>query len=205
MICYTCITNGYDDLRDPVVSDGWDYICYSDTQQHSDVWDCRITSKPQRELKITAHKELGNVPTLYVDGNIQIIDDLNKLLWAIQPVFSVWRHPTRDCIFDEAEAVIKIKGLDEEVVHKQMERYKDMPHHWGLGQTNVLFRDFSRAWVRDLSDQWWAEVSSGLDRDQLSFTYVCWKMGYRPHFIPNKIIDRYFRLHLHNKNLWRYE
>ena len=205
MICYTVITNKYDDLKDPVISEGWEYVCYSDVQQKSDVWDCRITDKPQRDLKINGHKIFGKEQTLYIDGSIEIISDLNVLLPAIQPTFSLWRHPVRDCIFDEADAVVKHKGLDKEIVDKQMLRYKDMPRHWGLGQTGVMFRDFGFDWVSEVSDDWWGEVSTGLDRDQLSLTFVCWSMGIKPHFIPGKIIDRFFKLHLHNKNLWRYE
>lgn len=205
MICYTCITNGYDNLKDPVVTEGWEYICYSDVQQKSDIWDCRITDKPQRELKILGYKESGNVPALYIDGSIEVTGNLDRLMSAIKPQFSIWRHPVRDCIFEEAKAVIRHKGLDEDIVNKQMERYKDMPHHWGLGQTGIMFRDFSLDWVRGLSDSWWSEVSTGLDRDQLSLTYVCWNMGKRPHFIPTQIIGQHFKLHLHNKNLWRYE
>ena len=206
MICYTVITNKYDTLKDPkVVADGWEYIVYSDVEQKSDVWEYRHTDKAQRDLKINGHKLFPGELTLYVDGSIEILTDLNLFMMPIKHDFSIWRHPVRDCIFDEAEAVIKHKGLDEDVVNEQMKRYKDMPPHWGLGQTGVMLRDFGVDWVCDVCDSWWGEVSTGLDRDQLSLTFVMWSMFKRPHFIPCQIINKHFKLHLHNKNLWRYE
>ena len=66
MICYTCITNKYDNLKDPrVVTPGWKYICYSDEQQKSDIWETVITKKPQGEIKILGYK-------------VVIIDNLNE-------------------------------------------------------------------------------------------------------------------------------
>ena len=201
MIVYTCITNDYDNLKEPrVITPGWEYICYSDAQQKSDVWETIITDRPQREVKILGNDY--NERVLYVDGSIQIIGDLDKFLMAIGKTFSLWRHPVRDCIFQEAEAVIEIKGLNKEVVYRQMLKYNDMPRHWGLGQTGVLYRDFGDEDVQRLSIRWWNEVRDGVTRDQLSLTWCAWKLGMRPHFVPESIIDRYFLLYPHNTSVW---
>ena len=42
IVCYTCITKGYDDLLDPYVkSSGIDFICFSDKEMKSDIWKWR--------------------------------------------------------------------------------------------------------------------------------------------------------------------
>ena len=205
MICYTVITKGYDDLKDPIPLEGWEYICFTDDPDlRSDVWEMRVTQKTQRQVKIMGYEYIGNVPALYIDGSIEIIDNLDKFMMAIRKEWSVWKHPQRDCIFDEADAVVEFKGLDDAEVKKQMLRYEALPRHWGLGQTGVMFRDFSLEWVRQLSRLWYHEVANGFDRDQLSLSYCAWSMGKRPHLVPNTIICKYFKLHFHKDNLWNY-
>ena len=205
MICYNVITNGYDTLKEPTyVTPGWEYICFSDVKQKSKVWDYRITKKPNKEIKILGHKELGNVPALYVDGSITITDNLDNFVQACRREWSLWKHPLRDCIFDEAEAVIKHKGFEREVVDEQMKRYWDMPRNWGLGQTGVILRDFSIDWVRELSTMWYYEVTHGVPRDQLSLMWCAWAMHRHLHLVPNVIVCKYFKLHFHLNNLWDY-
>ena len=203
MIVYTCITNDYDDLKDPtVITPGWEYICYSDVEQRSDVWDCRITEKTQREVKILGYHEFGHEPALYVDGSIQIMGNLDNFVRGIRSDFSLWKHPDRDCIFDEAEAVVNLRGQDKARVDEQMKRYDAIPRHWGLGQTGVMFRDFSVEWVRALSYIWYQEVRQGVSRDQLSLSYLSWLMGRKPFFIPEAVIGRHFRLFHHKREYY---
>ena len=203
MICYTCITRDYDDLKEPtVITPGWEYICFSDVQQYSDVWDCRITDKTQREVKIMGWHELGEVPALYVDGSIQIMGNLDNFVRGIRSDFSLWKHPDRDCIFDEADAVVKLRGQDKARVDEQMKRYEAIPRHWGLGQTGVMYRDFSVEWVRTLSHMWYEEVRQGVSRDQLSLSYLSWLMGKRPFFIPEAVIRKHFKMYRHAKEFY---
>ena len=205
MICYTCIVADYDDLKDPVPAEGWEYICYTDDPElKSNVWDVQLIDKPQRYVKIKGYEYVGHDPALYIDGSIEIVGDLNRFMMAIRKEWSLWKHPARDCIFDEAQAVVDLKGLDKDEVMRQMERYEAIPRHWGLGQTGVLFRDFSLEWVRKLSRLWYHEVANGFNRDQLSLSYCAWAMGKRPHLVPNSIITKYFKLHFHKDNLWNY-
>ena len=198
MICFTCITNDYDTLKDPkVVTPCWEYVCFSDKPQQSDIWDVRITKKTQREVKIMGYHEFGEWPALYVDGSIEIAGNLNNFVGAIRPDFSLWKHPGRDCIFDEADKVVEVRGQKREIVDKQMKRYDAIPRHYGLGQTGVLYRDFSKEWVRALSYMWWREVQQGVSRDQLSLSYLMWLSGHKQFLIPDAIIGRHFRLYHH--------
>lgn len=204
-IVFTIITNDWDDLKDPVPSAGWEYICYTDNPElRSNVWDVQVIDKPQREVKIKGYEYVGHEPALYIDGSIEILGDLNKFIRGIRHDWSLWKHPVRDCIFDEAKAVVEVKNQDKDEVAKQMLRYETLPRHWGLGQTGVMYRDFSIEWVRKLSRLWWFEVANGVNRDQLSLSYCAWAMGKRPHLIPQSVIGNFFKLHYHKANLWNY-
>ena len=203
MICYTCITNSFDTLKDPkVITPGWEYICFSDTEQHSDIWDCRITDKVNKDVKILGWHEIGEQPALYVDGSIEIIGNLNNFVQGIRSDFSLWKHPSRDCIFQEADAVVAVRGQDRERVDEQMVRYEAIPRNYGLGQTGVLYRDFSVEWVRAVSYMWWREIVQGVNRDQLSLSYLMWLSGHKQFLIPSVIIGRHFKLHRHKQEIY---
>ena len=120
-VCYTVITNHYDTLKEPsVITPGWEYVLLTDHTVNSDVWDVRITTAHNRYLKINAPFD---GLTIYVDGSIEIIGDLNEFIAEVSQVFTIWRHPHRTCTFTEAEAVIKLKGMNPNEVYKQMQRY----------------------------------------------------------------------------------
>jgi len=88
MAIYTAIYGDYDYLLDPlVVSNKADYICFTDSEDlTSDVWEIRRKTFPElssqmsnRKMKILPHKFLSEYDkSIYVDGNIKILDDLGK-------------------------------------------------------------------------------------------------------------------------------
>lgn len=81
IVCYTCITGGYDSLKDPlVVSKGIDYICFTDnTFLRSKIWQTRLIPKElnylsnvkkQRIVKICPHRYLKEYDiSIWVDGS----------------------------------------------------------------------------------------------------------------------------------------
>ena len=200
---YTVITNHYDKLKEPTfVTPGWEYVCLTDDDTiNSDVWTIKKTTAHNRYLKINA---LFDGLTLYVDGSIEITGDLNEFIAEVPRVFTIWRHPARTCTFTEAEAVIKLKGMNPNEVYKQMQRYAmdGFPRNYGLGQNAIMLRDLSDKRVRDICDVWWKEWEAGVKRDQLSLIYSFWKLGYYPDFIEQNVINKYFIWHNHeSRNL----
>lgn len=190
--CYTVITNSYDELKDPYVSDGWQYVVFSDRHLDSDVWDCIITEKHNRDIKIRPHLEMFENLTLYVDGSIEIVGNLNEFVSEVPNWFSIWQHPHRQCTFDEAATVISIKGMNSKRVWKQMERYKSLPRNWGLGANGIMLRDLADEKVKQICELWWSEFNRGAPRDQLSLMYCFWSMGYKPDLFDNSIMQKYF-------------
>ena len=191
-VVYTCITGAYDTLKDPKrLSEGWDYVCFTDNPNFvSSVWDIRPLPKEteglsqvkkQRYVKINAHKVLPEYNiSIWVDGNMEIIGDVNSLLNHVMvDDVSVYvpKHPQRSCIYDEASAVIKMKKDAPENVDPQIKRYKEegFPAKYGLLQSNILIRKHNEEDCIRLMEAWFDELKDNSHRDQLSFNYVLWK------------------------------
>ena len=203
-VVFTVITNNYDTLKEPaVITEGWRYVCFSDRFYESDVWECYITNKSQRFIKIRGYREMLGRSTsgtcIYIDGSFEIIGDLNKFVKEVPTWFSMRSHPFRDCTFKEAQAVINLKGMHPGLVNQQMERYKDMPECWGLVETGVIVRDIANKDVRKICLKWWSEFKRGVPRDQITVMPAFYRLGMRPHFIPGKVVRKYFKNHDHIK------
>lgn len=191
---YTVISNSYDTLKDPkIVSDGWEYICLSDQPIESDVWQYRHLECHNREPKIMAHEYFDGL-TLYVDGSISIHGDLNEFIAETPNWFSLWSHPHRGCTYEEAEAVIKLKGMSPTSVYNQVDRYakEGFPYNFGLGANGIMLRNLSDPTVQAICDLWWTEWERGTKRDQLSLMYSFWKMGYEPDLFNDSVMQKYF-------------
>ena len=91
IVCYTCITGGYDELKDVLVKPrNIDFICFSDVNFRSYTWEVRAVPKElcylsnvkkQRIVKICPHRYLREYDiSIWVDGNILVKGDLNKFI-----------------------------------------------------------------------------------------------------------------------------
>ena len=207
IVCYTCITDGYDQILDPlVVSPGIDFICFSDKQIQSKIWKWKQIPKEiesldkirqQRSIKICPHKYLKEYDiSIWVDGNIQIKNDLNKFIKQYNlDVCPLWirKHPARDCIYDEAKECIAQRKAPKEVIEKQVLKYKavNYPAHNKLVESGIILRKHNDTQCQKICDVWFAEVLTESYRDQLSFNYACWatKFRYGTMIYDNVIID----------------
>ncbi len=191
---YTVITGNYDQLKPPrVISQGWDYVVFSDKFLDVPPWNCTITEKHNREIKIKA-EDLYKGLTLYVDGSIEIIGDLNQFCSEVPNWYTAWRHPHRTTVKQEAKAVIRLKGCDPIEVNEMMARYKRSGFkEMGLAACGVLLRDLSNPMVRKINNIWYNEWLNGPGRDQLSFMYAFFKAGYQPDLFDNETFNKYFK------------
>jgi hypothetical protein len=114
---------------------------------------------------------------VYVDADIfldketefSLIEDLKKSGKEI----GVFKHPWRDCIYEEGQEVIKLNKANKEQVIRQLKRYKSLgvPEHGGLASCGILVRHHTPEIVQ-LNAMWWAEYCAGCERDQISFPFV---------------------------------
>ena len=220
VVCYTCITGGYDSLKDPlVVSKGIDYICFTDNPfLKSKVWqtkpipkelDYLSNIKKQRIVKICPHRYLKEYDiSIWVDGSFQIIGDLMKFIeqYDLKKTSLYTRiHPTRDCIYDEANICVSTKRETKYIADKQTNRYKleGYPKNAGLAETGIILRQHNDIRCKLMSNIWASEILNGSHRDQLSFNYACWKVKFLPGYLINEFKARdnsIFMFKNHGKN-----
>ena len=86
---YTCITADYDELHEPArVTPGADYVCFSDRQLESRIWQVRplahVAQTPSRSAryhKLMSHRVLPDYDvTLWLDGSYRIDQELSTLI-----------------------------------------------------------------------------------------------------------------------------
>ncbi|WP_435066122.1 glycosyltransferase domain-containing protein [Halobaculum sp. EA56] len=188
-VVYTAIYGGYDHLIEPrYPADNIDYICFTDDQTlTSDVWDVRVPNVnpdlppnlKNRRVKILAHEYLPEYDySVYVDGNVGITASLRPLINKYrEEKFVAPTHPVRDCVYDEAEACLKLNKGDPESIRAQIEAYRDegLPEEWGLTANRLLLRQHTSPDVKQLMKDWWRELETYSSRDQLSLPFVLWK------------------------------
>ena len=189
-VVYTAIFGGVDQLVAPErVGDGWDYLCFSDEPVSCPPWRWIATqphdltpARASRRLKVNATTVLPTAKvSLWVDGNVQPLADPGDLVerYLGDADIACHLHPERDCLFDEAVAIID-QGKDTALVLAQVLRYArlGMPTSAGLHATGGILRRHTPS-VAAMEATWWAEILRGSHRDQLSLPYALRDHGLR--------------------------
>ena len=89
IVIYTAIFGGKDNLIEPeFVPEGCDFVCFTDGDFQSDVWNVRKVEptfndpvRNARMYKVLPHKYLSEYEvSLWIDGNLLLRDDVNELI-----------------------------------------------------------------------------------------------------------------------------
>lgn len=189
---YTAIVGNYDTIRQPLaVDERFDYYLFSNDirEDHIGVWQVRhipysnpIQTKIARWVKTHPDVLLPDYEySLWLDANIQIrLPDVYERSVALKEnetkAASMWHHQ-RDCIYDEAVAILCGQRDHERPVFRwvQMLKQHRYPHHNGLFETGVLLRNHRDKTVQKMDSFWWDCISHYSRRDQLSFGFALWK------------------------------
>lgn len=191
IIVYSVIVNGYDDVKTPKEYDpNVKYILFTDDENiKSDVWEVKPVDflknikdlrKKARYVKVNPHLILPDHDvSIWVDSCFEPrFTDTKKMLEDIgmdKNNMMAYKHPERNCIFDEANSVIHWKLDTPETVSRQMKRYYDMgfQKNYGLYETGFLIRKNNNK-VKNFNDTWWTEIKNNSGRDQLSHMFASW-------------------------------
>lgn len=219
---YTCISGGYDDLREPkYISENCDYFCISDqktSEQSVYKWldinqflpdENLDNTRKNRYCKINSHKIFPEYKyTIYVDGNIEIINDVSMCISDIGRCGAAVAGKTSClCTYFEAMRCIETGKDTKENITRQIEKYynEGFPRFRGTFLCNVLIREHMSEKTVKLMEDWWLEVRNECKRDQISFPYVLWKNGYTAEdvgtILDNPLVDNpYWKfIYKHNK------
>ena len=191
-VVYTCISGNYDELQQQsYTAPEWDYICFTNNKkllkhQKIGVWQIRplvytesTQTKNARYHKINALKIFPEYEkSLWIDANINITTPfIFDTIKTTDKDLLIPYHPERDCIYDEADAVISHKKEKEDIVKKQVALLKSlkMPEHYGLNETLLIYRKHGNKHSEDIMTQWWDFLKENSKRDQLALSYILFK------------------------------
>ena len=143
---------------------------------------------------------------IYIDGSIEITspDFVRHCLDALgDQDMALYRHPQRDCIYDEAIASKPLNKYQSQNIDAQICFYTSIfPRHGGLYACGVMVRRIQSASVRELMARWWWEIIKWTYQDQLSFPVVCKLSGFTPNTFPgNQYKNAFFKVHWHDDKL----
>ena len=170
-----------------------EYISFSEKRSSS--WQTR---KPCNKFKnnalnakihkILTHKYLNDDIFMWIDGDIKLTADPEELVEIMgDNNFLFFKHPTRDCLFDEAKDCIRIGRGDKEDITEQYEDYYELPRHAGLIESAVFLRR-NNPEANALMEKWWIEICRYSSRDQISWLKVFLNKDYilLDNFLNNK-------------------
>ena len=189
---YTVLFNNYDELKLPKnhkkLRNESDFFCitndpiiknpkeYYNILIKSELYSSPILSN--RYYKILTPAELKEYEyTIYVDGSVLITaDSLIELVYDIleEPKFALFRHPIRNCVYEEAKAIIDRDKLEpiEVLKHVRFLKGKKYPKNNGLHVCTVLIRKNDDQDVNVACHLWWQLFMNGAKRDKPHFDYV---------------------------------
>ena len=200
VVVYTAVFDNYDTLLDQPYNPQARYVCFGNAPQPSNTWEFikvdRYQSSATRDARyckvMSHHFVTKDEYCIWLDANLVLWDDPIKICnkWLVSADMAVFKHPHRDCIYDEVKACEHYSKDDSKIMRKQVARYRTegYPKHDGLIWTAFIARRQTEE-VKLFNDMWWKEIMAGSHRDQLGFPYVLKKMGIRTQFVSNGIRD----------------
>jgi hypothetical protein len=198
----TSITSGKDSFLQDQVRGNAKFIAFLDNPKDSDVWEIKKAhdrfTDPRRNSRIhkmLIHKYVDTEYSIWIDGNIRLLKTPEELIekYLKDCDLAVFKHPNRDCLYDEAMVCAKLRLDDPEVIIEQAKAYEDSGYakHKGLCECGIIIRRHTQK-VEEFNDAWWAEYCRYSRRDQISFMYAVDKVGLQIHAIGD-----YFKLKNH--------
>jgi len=195
IIAYTCIVGNYDTLMEPDedIARHYDLYLISDKKPKQSVYkwidiqdilpnSVSDPTRMNRYCKMNAHKIFPQYRrSIYYDGNILLKRTLDDCFADLKKAKIGIASPNQwSCIYEEAIRMIAQKRDIPERIVAQMKKYwlQGMPVKFGSCWCNVLIREHNHPNCIKLMEDWWQEVESESNRDQLSFPYVLWKNNY---------------------------
>jgi len=196
----TSITGDKDQLIEKQVRGGANFIAFIDKPYPSNTWGIKKAydkfQDPRRNSrihKLLIHQYVDTEYSIWIDGNIKLLIPPEEIIerYLKNHDFAVFKHPTRDCIYDEAMVCAKLRLDDPENIIEQVKQYEDsgFAKHKGLCECGILIRR-NTAKVEAFNNAWWGEYTRFSRRDQISFMYAVDKVGLRINVINEPFINQ---------------
>jgi hypothetical protein len=130
--------------------------------------------------------------TIWIDGSIAPKSEhfARDLVGAVGASgIAVFKHPDRDCIYDEAKESVRWAKYNGLPIMQQVESYRaeGYPEHHGLMAAGVIVRRTGLASLARMDEAWWQENLRWTCQDQLSLPVVQWRLGLTNEWIPRHL------------------
>lgn len=174
------------DLKD----DSVDYVCFTDDPNlKSKHWKIiltknRLLDSPRlsKQYKHLPHEFLGQYErSIYIDNTVKLEVAPSLIFERFSDALVVIRHPSRDCVYDEAAAVIEAEYDDPIRIGEQMALYRLLgyPEHNGLIAAPFILRNHNDQKLIEVSKLWHDQTLRFSFRDQLSWNVCAWELGFK--------------------------
>lgn len=164
---------------------GWEIIHYP---RPTDVHPNRAAKAPKTMPRMFT----GAPASVWLDASFRVVSprfvvDTVTAAAGSEHGIAQFKHPWRDCFWDEANASVNLPkyGLEADTIHHQRRAYDDagMPRHWGLWATGVIAREH-RPDVLTWGLVWARQIAMHSYQDQISHPFSLWRAGLRPVDLP---------------------
>lgn len=198
----TACIGGYDQLRPQRAQDiDVDWVCVTDDNREVPApWRVErvFPTGPCDRMEAKRYKlQPFGQHVIWIDSNMEITSRsfAREALATRLNGLAVWRHPQRDCIYEEAEASLRLlpeKYSDQPLVAQvQTYRAEGHPEHGGLYACGTLAWDWGNPNAEAIGRAWMEECRRWSYQDQLSLPVVLRRLGLKPGtFRPGQIERR---------------
>ena len=190
-VVYTCMYGYSEKFNDfEYEPDGnIDFVCFTDDPElRSRFWKTVLlprqlipAPRASRRAKMLPHRFLSQYDcSLYVDNIVRLRMApraiFERFLQSSASPLVCFRHPERNCVYDEAELVASIRYDDPVRIDAQMKFYRRLgyPAANGLIASGFLLRRHNDPRVIQLMECWFEQMLCYSFRDQLSFNVSAW-------------------------------
>ena len=211
MIVYTTVFGKTDPLHEPRCKSGWRFVCFTDQNITARRWEVvRVPTleRPAREcrrLKLLPHLTFPQASiSLWIDCCFTLLVSPEVIAERHPGDFTAFRHPRRQRISDEAQAIIRAGKARPGAVLAQLAAYQsagfdtDANPQQVLHNGGFLLRRHTPATAAH-AERWHAEVQAHTLRDQMSLDYSAQQTGFQIDDFPGLVSkNRYAKLnHYH--------
>jgi hypothetical protein len=186
VLAYTAVFGGHDAPKSHVaqnISVDYDYFSEADCRylpEQVRALPDRLIAKYYKVWPYAMPKYGEYDYVVWIDGSVmlRLPDSLETLIGYCQRGYALFKHPERDCMYDEADVCMSLEKCRDQPIRQQMDAYRadGYPARHGLYECSIIVRE-PRSDYRRLDAAWLAEIYKWSNRDQLSFPYILWKSG----------------------------
>lgn len=192
---------GSNKLLDPIPFEGVDYHAFVDSNASNNKWithptisfSSDPTYKNRRNAKVYKVLPFAFLPDydyyFWVDSTHILETDPYEVIdkYLSNSDVAVFKHSDQKCLYDEGNAVIKLRYDHPNLVEEQLAFYRDMcyPENNGLYELPVRVQRNTELTQR-MGWMWWEQICMFSSRDQISFPFVCHQLGIKPSILPGK-------------------